>query len=221
MNYQQSKMVFMKTNYIFFGISVIWFASCTSAYKVGQTPDDVYYAPTQPTSVYAVSKQNNNDDYYTSRENFSDNQYLRMRARNRYRSLQVDDINYWYGNTYSSWGSTGGCSICPSPWSVPYYNPYNNGYYGSVYGNGWYGPAPVIIVNKYPSYVPPPVRNKAALDGYNNNNYNNSNYNYKVEKNVDVYKYNNNNNRTTTPSSNSSREYKPTNTTEGPIKRPN
>ena len=115
----------MKTNYMFLGILVTLFASCTSAYKIGQTPDDVYYAPTKPQSSYDGNSQNNND-YYISREDYSDNQYLRMRTRNRYRSLQVDDINYWYGNTYSSWGSTVGCSICPNPWGVPYYNPYNN-----------------------------------------------------------------------------------------------
>lgn len=207
----------MKTSYVLFEISLILLASCTSAYKVGQMPDDVYYAPTKSQSDY-VSNNLNHNDYYASREDYSDNQYLRMRARNRYRSLQIDDIDYWYGNTYPYWSSAVGCSICPTYWGTPYYNPY----IGSYYGNGWYGPAPVIVVSKYPSYAPPPARNKAALDGYYNNSYNNSNYNYKMEKNVDAYKYyNNSNNQATTPNSSPSREYKPTKTIEGPIKRPN
>lgn len=210
----------MKTYFIFLGIITVLATSCTSMYKTGQTPDDVYYAPAKPDINYGNNSNIDNEDYYSYR----DDQYLRMKAHNR-RWSTIDDFGYWnpsvtvgYGWSSSPWGYP----TYSNPWtySHPYWNNYSYGYsYYDPY-NPWYNPyygyGPVIIVNKYPSA---PARNtRSTLGGYQNNNgYNNTN-NRGFNKNSGNYesgRYNNNNtiytpNRTTT-TDNSNRTYNPSN----------
>jgi len=39
------------------------FASCTTAYKSGQTPDDVYFSPERPQAEYVSVKDEEEDRY--------------------------------------------------------------------------------------------------------------------------------------------------------------
>jgi uncharacterized membrane protein YgcG len=41
----------MKTKILLFALSAAVFSSCSTAYKSGQTPDDVYYSPERPIEV--------------------------------------------------------------------------------------------------------------------------------------------------------------------------
>ncbi len=114
-------------------------ASCTTAYKTGQTPDDVYFSPEHPQEEYVrVEKsedrqyrsapQTRVDDYY----NYEDS-YLRMKVRNRNRWVYLDNDFYSY-----------------NPYAYRYYN--NSFYYNSPwnsysYWNYYYNPyAPQVIV---------------------------------------------------------------------------
>ena len=38
----------MKTSILLLALIVVALSSCTTAYKTGQTPDDVYYSPVRP-----------------------------------------------------------------------------------------------------------------------------------------------------------------------------
>jgi hypothetical protein len=54
----------MKTKLLLFSGMIIFFCSCSSSHKLGQTPDDVYYSPAQPQDEYvSTSNQQEMDSY--------------------------------------------------------------------------------------------------------------------------------------------------------------
>lgn len=135
--------------------------SCTTAYKMGQTPDDVYYSPERPAAEYVRAEKTEdrqyrneerttaNDDYYSSED-----RYLRMKVRNRSRWNYLDDPYYTY-----------------NPYSYRYYNnyyhynsPWNNYSYWNYYYNP-YAPHVIIVNPKSPTYNRPRTTN---LNVFNN-----------------------------------------------------
>lgn len=201
----------MKFTILLLAFSVLLISSCTTAYKTGQTPDDVYYSPAQPQDEYVQSERKDNRRYYT--DDYYDNRYLRMKVRNRY---LWDDLDGWYG--YDRY------SIGYNYYFGSYYNPYNtwNYYYNP------YGICHIKNISYYPvSQVAQPVlKRNFNLAGYTNTTYNNSNNNglLKTSRNsttrpvYDNNNYNNSNNlnnkvRTifsnTNAGSGSSRSYTP------------
>ena len=83
-----SKSSAMKS-YLLFVSLVIAFASCTSVYKTGQTPDDVYFSPTRPQDEYVQVNKNDDRKYYSDDE-YRDDRYLRMKIADRRWTL-LDD----------------------------------------------------------------------------------------------------------------------------------
>src|SRR5689334_21965316 len=116
-----------------FSVSLTAFTGCSTAYKTGQTPDDVYYSAAKPQDEEVRKEEQKEEKTYTYNEDYYDDRYLRMKVHNRTRWSDLDDwynydkysytyYNYWgsYNNPYSSWNF--------------YYNPYcccHNNYYGS------------------------------------------------------------------------------------------
>lgn len=145
------------------------FASCSTAYKSGQTPDDVYYSPARATVAA-------NENKYEEPVNNEDDRYLRMKVRNYSRWSTIDDFNYWY-TPYSYYGYTYNPYLYTS-----YYNPYNSIWFNSYYPYGGIGYNPgYFYYPYYPAYiVKNPVKtartDRPSLGGYNNN-YNNNNSN--------------------------------------------
>lgn len=125
--------------FISIAVAAIIFSSCSTAYQSGQTPDDVYYSPQRPQASqneYVNVEQNNSNRYqYNNDENNSDeysydDEYLRMKVRNRARWSMLDNDFYFY-------------NASPFAYYTPYsYNPYAYRYYGDVYYNhfGLYNP---------------------------------------------------------------------------------
>jgi hypothetical protein len=132
--------------------------SCSTMYKSGPTPDDVYFSPAAPESGY-VSRENYDryDDRGGSYEDgyvdMSD-RYLRMKSSSRRRwSAFDDDFMYWnnpYWNNsmmFNRWSRPGmGLSygFGPMSWGNPFmgYNPYMNPYmnpFMSPFGNPYAG----------------------------------------------------------------------------------
>ena len=160
----------------------LFFASCTTAYKSGQTPDDVYFSPARPAAEYVAAENNNTNSNYYSDEDYRDDRYLRMKVHNR-------SWNYLDDNWYSY-----------NPGYYQYYNNYmyyNNPWFSYTYGNYYYNPlyTRVIVINsKAPVnnrprtfnlnvYTPQQNTYSGNSHGYhvnvqqstnNNNNYNNS-----------------------------------------------
>src|SRR4051812_1458590 len=79
---------------------VIIFSNCTTAYKSGQTPDDVYFSPARPTAEY-VSNETKDENQYLN-NGYSDDEYLRMKVHNR-RWSSLDDGYYSYNPNYYSY----------------------------------------------------------------------------------------------------------------------
>jgi hypothetical protein len=215
----------MKSQILLLAFIVAALSSCTTVYKTGQTPDDVYFSPTRPHDEYVqVEKQEDNnyrgEDYYEDR-------YIRMRVQNRYQWSVLDD--YYFDNPYA-YNYYGNYSKWNNPWNSywtwnNYYNPYCHS------GGG-------IIIKNPAAYQPPPskpiVFNPSSYLGNTNNTqrsgvksnsayynnsynsagarYNNNNLNSgSGSSNRNNYSNSNSNNNSYTPSSNSTptRSYTP------------
>lgn len=186
----------MKSPILLLAFAAIAFSSCTSVYKTGQTPDDVYYSPARPQDEY-VRVEKNDDRHYQSSDEYYEDRYLHMRVANRYQWSYLDDYYYNspyaynYYSYYDSWNNP-----YNSYWSWnTYYNPYYTGYCHTPY----YGGGGIIIKTPSSYYVRPsrPIAfNPASYNGgstfrstgsrtsnmnsyfnssNNNNRYNNSN----------------------------------------------
>ncbi|TAL48736.1 MAG: hypothetical protein EPN92_03240 [Chitinophagaceae bacterium] len=151
----------MKPQILLLAITAAAISSCTTAYKTGQTPDDVYFSPARPHDEYVRVEEEDNRQYRYD-DQYYDDRYLRMKVADRTRWSELNDWyyydrysythNYYYGtynNPYNSWNY--------------YYNPYCHPY--------------VVVLNPKQSgsvtnYVKP--RN-FSLGSYTNNNFNNTN----------------------------------------------
>ncbi|MFL5742066.1 MAG: hypothetical protein ACJ75B_17720 [Flavisolibacter sp.] len=118
----------MKSALPFLSAALI-FASCTTAYKSGQTPDDVYYSPARPLvekNNYTSSEKKHDQEYRYDEEAYRDDRYLRMKIRDRrYDDLYDDYYSYnpYYYHYYN------GILSYNSPWtSYSYWNYYYNPY---------------------------------------------------------------------------------------------
>ena len=141
----------MRNRILILAFSVIGLNSCTTMYKSGQTPDDVYYSPGRTTVDYVDvdaerSGRYRNDDYYST------DRYLRMKAQGRNRwSAFDDDFFYWDNPT---WNNPFYFNSFYSPWSSPWigtssiysYNYWNSGFF-NPFLPGYYS-SPVVIVTK-------------------------------------------------------------------------
>ena len=156
----------MKTKHILFLGLVVAFSSCSTAYKSGQTPDDVYYSPAPAQDTYVQTDNQDERESYaynnaTSREDlqirrgirdsrYRDNNTIVEFGYGGYAPYSYDPFGYnpyaynSYGyNTYGSHGYGYGLNSL-------YYNPYNlynNSLYVSPYNNYYYSPQVYV----YPS----------------------------------------------------------------------
>lgn len=121
-------------------LALSFLASCTTAYKSGQTPDDVYFSPEREQGIYVRADENSSYRRYDTRNRDQDyyemqnDRYLRMRVADRNRWSYVDD---YYRNPYAY-----------NYYSNHHY--YNNTYWNARnYWNYYYNPyaTPVIVMN--------------------------------------------------------------------------
>ncbi|HEV8285734.1 MAG TPA: hypothetical protein VGQ09_15580 [Chitinophagaceae bacterium] len=165
----------MRRSILLLALSAAILGGCTSAYKTGQTPDDVYFSPERQHDEYVNVKERNDDRRYQGDDDYYDDRYLRMKVSNRVMWSDLDDW-YFYNRRYS----------------YSYYNNWNNPWTPYTYWNYYYNPYcshnVVYGTQTKVTYNHPRVFN---LNTYNstqltNNNYtnpkanifnNNSNYN--------------------------------------------
>jgi len=173
----------MKRQILLLAITAAALSSCTTAYKTGQTPDDVYFSPTRPQDEYVRVEEKEEPRYD---DNYYDDRYLRMKIQDsRYTTLYDDYYSYnpYYYHYYN------GSLMYNSPWSSYnywncYYNPYNSPVIIGVpktpvynkpraFDLSVYNPQPTNTINNPKGSV----RNSYSVPNYNsgnNNNYNNS-----------------------------------------------
>lgn len=161
-------------------------ASCSTAYKSGQTPDDVYYSPARQRDEYVRVKEKDDRMYQGDDERSREERYLRMRARDRRYELLDDDYNYYSYNVNNYYGYNNYCHYYPYMgynriyWNVNpfyydvYYNPYyyNSYYYYNPYYKNPYYSGGVVYGSVSPVYNKPRGANLHAYDRDNNYNSN-------------------------------------------------
>jgi uncharacterized membrane protein YgcG len=147
--------------------SVVLLSSCTTAYRTGQTPDDVYFSPSRPIDEYVRVEEN--DNQYRSDDEYYDDRYLRMKVHNYNR---WDYFNDWYAydrysyrynnygyNNYFGYGS--------------YWNPYNSwNYFYNPYSS-----RTVILASPYVYTTGKTNTNIEKPRNFNLNSYTGNQYN--------------------------------------------
>lgn len=194
MNYKNTKILFL-------ALIVAALTSCSTAYKMGQTPDDVYYSPGKPQNQvgqddyvstndqpqrYRGQRQDLSRGSYDSYEDFDayrNDRFLRMSIGNTMRMGAFND--YYMYDGYSNWKYNNYAYNINTPWNSYYYwnsyfNPYNsfnfyNPYYGGGYYGGGFGGGGGIVIDKSIPSAPISRPRAFAASGYTNNNYSNSN----------------------------------------------
>jgi hypothetical protein len=213
----------MKYTVFILALIVTVISSCTTAYKTGQTPDDVYYSPVRPQDEY-VRVEKEDDRYYQGSEDYYTDRYLRMRMLNRSRWSYLDD--YYFNNAYAY--NYYGASNWNSPWNNYWtWNNYCNPYYGGVVivkNPTRYTPPSRAVAFNPNSYInnntPAATRNvKGVNSSYYNNSYNTGNgasTRYNNSNSSSTRSTNNSNNYNNTSNSRSSsnnNSYTPSNST--------
>ena len=138
--------------------SVLILASCSTAYKSGQTPDDVYYSPERPKD-YVKSEKKDDRRNYEDQGEYRDDRYIRMKIRNqRYATLYDDYYSYnpYYYHYYNS--------------SLYYNSPWNSVSYWNYFYNP--GCTPCYSCGSYPTKVVTRTPRKFDLSVYNSPNTN-------------------------------------------------
>ena len=192
------KSLAMKNYFILLVASGLVLSGCSSAYKVSETPDDVYYSYGQQ-AVRVDTKQQQEEEIYSSYFDGADDNYLRMKVRDRDRWNEIDDINYWYGynnpNTFMNpaqfnmgFNSWHGMNMWNNnPFAFNSFNMgwgwnnmgwgMNNPFMFNNFYNSWNNPScwnrPVVVVNKFPAGSSN-VRPFQPRPGFNSSAYNNS-----------------------------------------------
>jgi uncharacterized membrane protein YgcG len=189
----------MNPKYLLLAVAIAGLASCKTAYKSQQTPDDVYYSPERKVETY-VRNEEEREQYEEEEDNTSyEDRSIRMKIRD-YRRWSTLDNDYYYDawrNDPWRWNNNWNNNFYyDSPWySYSYFNPRYNYYSGNCccYTNPR---NPRVIV--YNPVVNTP--RKGNLGGYNGS-YNNTNGNWNkggntrtVTRPANNTRYNNNNN---------------------------
>ena len=197
----------MQSKILLFALSVAAFSSCSTAYKTGQTPDDVYYSPVK---VVEERKETKREEQRYEKPNNDYEITMGIRDR-RWRDFRND---YEYDN---------------SPYNYCYCNCKNTGYYYNPYYYPWaiYTISPtyktpvnstprMVNLNAYNGYNPRVATSKTngtlnlsnSSSQYNNSNRSGSRAGNILRQTIDptpsTPSSNNNNTRTYSPSSSSS-----------------
>lgn len=139
----------MKNKLLLFVLSAVIFTSCTTLYKSGQTPDDVYYSPVRQYGEVTKRQENRREERQDYYRDYNEDRQIRMGIGDpRWRYLD-NDISY---------------------------NPYMYGYNYGYYYNPYYYPLPVynpvvVVTTPNPKVSTPRVVNLNSYgNGYVNTN---------------------------------------------------
>ena len=141
----------MNNKLLLLALAVVSFSSCSTIYKSGQTPDDVYYSPVRLVGETSKSETQREERNYSRERNYLEDRQIRFGIYDpRWRNFD-NDISY---------------------------NPYRYGFNSGYYYNPYYYPFPVynniiVVAAPNPKNSTPRMTNLAAY----NSNYSNYNTN--------------------------------------------
>jgi hypothetical protein len=170
----------MKRALLFSALSITLLSSCSTAFKSGQTPDDVYYSPGRELAAAKEDESREKDQaVYEEYISSQDDRYLRMKVANRNRWTSIDDYDYWHDSRYDFSNYNNYATYMP--FNACYGR--NAGYLRNPYsGYGNYNmPYHTIIAYSSPKYVGG-YTSGSNISAYRNKNYSNTNYGYKDPK---------------------------------------
>ncbi len=140
----------MNAKILLIALSAAAFSSCSTAYKSGQTPDDVYYSPVRVVDETRNDDRNRNETRQT--ETTAEDARIRMRIRDpRWRDFD-NDYDYSYNNSPYKY-----CTCTCNNYGY-YYNP-------NYYSRPVYYP---IVVAKAPVNTTPRMVNLNSYKNYSN-----------------------------------------------------
>jgi hypothetical protein len=157
-------------------------SSCSTAFKAGQTPDDVYYSPGR--SIASAKEEENlqkENGQYQEYISSLDDRYLRMKIANRSRWSTIDNFDYWYDSrydfsTYNYYNGLNPYSAWNPGWSL------SIGYGRYCYGGsawGWYSPIYTVVGYTIPHYYYGGGSTSGSnISAFRNKVYNNNNSSY-------------------------------------------
>ncbi len=193
------------TRILMMALSVAALSSCSSAYRMGQTPDDVYFSPARaqavahqqdeylsaPGNAQRYNGSNGVNAYNDYDNDYRNDRFLRMSMGNRMRLSAFNDF-YYNDPYYAGMGFNNYGGSFNSPWNSyyywnNYYNPYSSfnlyspfygGGYGSGYGVGGYGGGGWYGGGTIglPSKTPVSVNNSLRSGTFNRSTYMNNNF---------------------------------------------
>lgn len=137
----------MYTKILLIAVSIAGLSSCSTAYKSGQTPDDVYYSPVRTVEENNKEEEKQQDEAKTET---AEDREIRWGIRDR-RWRDIDD-DYDYSYRKSPYGY---CSCTCN----------NYGYYYNPYYSPWpvYSPKPIY---RSPINTTPRMINLNSYNGY-------------------------------------------------------
>ncbi len=212
----------MKTKHLLLSGLIVILASCSSAYRTGQTPDDVYYSPAPVQNVYVTTSNEDERDSYAYNNSNYNNEDMEIRRGIkdiRYRNNVSIGLGYGHGYNpygYNSYGYNpyGYNSYSYDPFGYSpygynshngYYNPYANNYgYSGIYATPYYNPYTLnCFPTSYSSYYYSPQVYYSTSGG-------------SVNRTIAPRRYNLGAYTNTPGASAVNREYRPVNTTTTP-----
>lgn len=138
----------MKTIHLLLLGLIVIFSSCSTAYRTGQTPDDVYYSPAPAQDAYIRTDNQDEKDSYANNSTYN-NEDMGIRRGikdSRYRNNVSINLgygynpygynSYGYNNPYDYYNSYG----YNNAYINPYYNPYTLNCFPTSYSNYYYSP---------------------------------------------------------------------------------
>lgn len=106
--------------------AILFLTSCTT-YKIGQTPDDLYFSgKIERNNIKDIPKEK-----YQEYISPSDVRFLRMKVNNRNRWSMIDDFNYWNDFRFNTF------YLNFNPFFNPYFDPF---WYNPFFGNRLFQP---------------------------------------------------------------------------------
>ena len=165
-------------------LSIGLFTGCSTAFKAGQTPDDVYYSPGREiASVNEEKKQQKEKEEYQEYISSLDDRYLRMKVAKRGRWSSLDNFDYWYDSRYDFSTYNHYSNLNPyASWNPGWNLSLGYGYSGYCPGGrnwGWSSPIYTVVHYAVPSFsvgVGGGSNSGSNITAYRNKSYNNNNY---------------------------------------------
>lgn len=169
----------MKHVLLLSALSIGLLSSCSTAFKAGQTPDDVYYSPGREVAAAKEEEtQQQENGQYQEYISSLDDRYLRMKIANRNRWGSIDNFDYWYDSrydfsTYNYYNGINPYSSWNPGWNLSLgYGRYCPG--GSSWG--WHSPIYTVVGYTIPHYGGGSTSG-SNITAYRNKSYSNSNSN--------------------------------------------